>query len=117
MPVRSKSWRYSAAPACSHRSVWRPWASTSALDFSESELDGPDGDYTVKNAHSLEPAAIWRTAQRRRTEEIAKWLSHFLKRSTEMPDAYIAPTPLKRRLALADALVIAVVAFAAVVSA
>jgi hypothetical protein len=65
---------------------------------------------------NVESAEIWRGAQRRRTEDIAKWLSHFLKRSEKMPGAEIARNPLKPRLTLAHASAIAVIAFAAVTS-
>jgi hypothetical protein len=70
----------------------------------------------MHNEHNVESAEIWRAAQRRRTEDIAKWLSHFQKRSEKMPSADITRTPFKPRLALAHALAIAVIAFAAVTS-
>jgi hypothetical protein len=65
---------------------------------------------------NVESAEIWRAAQLRRTEDIAKWLSHFLKRTEKMPGVDIVGNPLKPRFHLAHALAIAVITFAAVSS-
>jgi hypothetical protein len=54
----------------------------------------------MHNEHNVESAEIWRAAQHLRTEDIAKWLSHFLKRSEQIPGADIAQLPFKPRLAL-----------------
>jgi hypothetical protein len=61
-------------------------------------------------------AEIWRAAQHRRTEDLAKWLSHFLKRSEKVLGADIAQPPLKPRFALTRGMRIAVVTFAAITS-
>jgi hypothetical protein len=65
---------------------------------------------------NVESAEIWRAAQLRRTEDLAEWPSHILKRSKKMPNADIAQLPFKRRLALTRAITAAVVAFATVIS-
>jgi hypothetical protein len=66
----------------------------------------------MHNEHNVESAEIWRAAQHRRTEDLAKWLSHFLK----MQNADIDRLPFKPHLALTRGIGIAVIAFAAVIS-
>jgi hypothetical protein len=68
----------------------------------------------MQNHENAELAEIWRAAQHRRTEDIAEWLSHFLRRSEEMPD--VARRPLKPRFALGRGLAIAAITIAAVSS-
>jgi hypothetical protein len=75
----------------------------------------PYGDYAVQYQQDVQSAEIWRAAQHRRTEDLAKWLGHFLKRSEKVPDADIQ-RPLKPRLALTRGMRIAVVTFAAITS-
>jgi hypothetical protein len=65
---------------------------------------------------NVESAEIWRAAQLRRTEDIAKWLSHFLRRSEKMPKVDTAQLAFRPRLALTRAITVAVVTFATVIS-
>jgi hypothetical protein len=69
----------------------------------------------MHNDQGAESADIWRAAQHRRTEDLAGWLSHFLKRRG-MPDTDVAQRPLKPRFALAGGLAIAAVTVVAVTS-
>jgi hypothetical protein len=70
----------------------------------------------MQNAHNSETAEVWSAAQHRRTQDLAEWLGHFLKRSNEVPRSDVYQGLLKPRLALARGLTMAVITLVAVIS-
>ena len=67
------------------------------------------------NEQSAETAEIWRAAQYRRTEDLAKGLSYFLKRSETTPRD-TGHRPLELRFAVARGMAIAIVTVVAITS-
>jgi hypothetical protein len=72
--------------------------------------------YAMQNAQDVESGEVWRAAQHRRTEDLAKWSSPFLKRRPKSQETDIGWRPLKPRLRLMRGLTVAIIAFAALTS-
>jgi hypothetical protein len=70
----------------------------------------------MQHKQHAQSAEIWRAAQHRRTEDLAKWLGHSLERSEKMPGFEIPHPRLKLRFALARGIAIATITFAAITS-
>jgi hypothetical protein len=70
----------------------------------------------MQNEQRAEAAEVWRAAQHRRTEDLAKGLSYFLKQSEMVPGADIAYPSLKPRVAFAHGMAIAIATLVSITS-
>lgn len=70
----------------------------------------------MQNAYDPQSADVWRAAEHRRTDDLANWLSLYLKARERSPATDIGWRPMGLRFAGMRALTIALVMFAALTS-